>query len=504
MRRKSPRMRIKLIGLIPFILMLMCCEDRHSLEIEIIKPVDGANLRRDVTIEVDVQNNDDVSAVDIYIDDELFRELTQPPWKTTWNTRDTENGSHTIKCKGRDVSDNEKVSPSIEVIVENTLISAIFTNDWICTNCDRGVLFVSAPDGTLLGEASWTGNDTVRIFPTHTTRPDTGRINVTTIRHDGLGNILVTTYMEVPGGERIKYKGLPRAYLNDFEYMVFQLSNIPTHNGWSISNGFADAWAYPSVMGASVNTRNYMDEVSVYLQLSNTSVGTQYLWLPNQVSGTVSLDLSSMSQASSQVIQFPPGGNQARSILTGYRNAESYYEAAYLLDRQRLFDSSNNTMTVHPPPGLMADYKTYMYFFEAGGWVYNTVFGEIPESFNKIQADLDFVSTSREAFEITTSGEFDQIKSLWRHNISGGTVDWNIYGPPDLTAYQLPILPSVAQEIFPQVQREQIVLLLADLIDYTELNSYDEVLETRFQTDGYFNEYVRESRTRSKSVSAGN
>ena len=479
--------------------LLLSCEDNRAPEIQIITPHAGSTLKRDVTIEVAVSDNYDLLRIEILIDGEVFAEMAGSPYRTTWNTREYENGPHMLQCKAIDTNGNETLSAGIEVTVANSLVSAIFSNNWICTACDRGVIFVTGKDGTLLGQASWTGNDTVRIQATHTTRPDTANIDVTTIRHDGLGNILVTTYLDVHGGDRLMYKGLPRVFLNDYEYMQFSFTNIPSHAGWSVSNGFADSWAYPDQIHASVNLRNFRDQVSVYLQLANTSGGTRYLWLENQDSGPVTLDLANLSQASSQVIQFPPGGDQARSILTGYRTAQSYYDAAYLLDRQRIFNFSDNTMTVHPPPALMADYKTYMYYFEAGGWIYNTVFGPIPEAFNKLQAELNIASGDKEDFVISTSGNFDQIRSLWRHTISTGTVDWNVYGPPDRPIYALPMLPSLAAEIFPQVQRDQVILILTDLIDYTELDSYEAVLNTRFQTAGYFNEYVRESRTRSKN-----
>ena len=481
-------------------MLLISCEDREAPSIDIITPHAGAILRRDVKIEISAQDNEDIQSIKLYLNDSLFHEFTGEPYIVTWKTQDFENGIYDLKGKATDANGNETLSKSVEVTVANTLVTAIFSRNWICNDCDQGVIFVTALDGTLLGQANWTGNDTVRMPATYTTRPDTGRINVTTLRNDGLGNILVTTYLDIPSGVRLKYKGLPRVFLNDYEYMRFYMTNIPSHSGWSISNGFSDTWSYPDSMGINVNVRNYMDEVSVYLQLANTSSGTRYLWLENQISGSITLDLSTLSQTSSRVIQFPPGGGgQARSILTGYRSLGSYYDAAYLLDRQRIYNFSSNTMTVHPPPSLMADYKTYMYYFDAGGWYYNTVFGAIPEAFNKLEADLNFISNNKNGFEVSTSGNFDQIKSLWRHAISSGTVEWNVYGPPELTAYSLPYLPSLAGQLFPRVVREQLVLISADLADYPELGSYDEVLEIRFGTEGYFNEYVHESLTRSKT-----
>jgi len=500
-RRNLKNSILSIIYALSLILMfpLISCEDRQAPDIDIITPHAGATLRRDVQIEISAHDNEDIQSLTLFLDDSLLHEFPGEPYKVTWNTRGFENGSYDLRGKATDANGNETLSKSVPVTIANTVVSAIFSKDWLCNDCAQGVIFVNRLDGTLLGQASWTGNDTVRMPPIYTTRPDTGRMNVTTMRNDGLGNILVTTYMDIPGGERLKYKGLPRVFLNDFEYMRFNMTNIPSHSGWSISNGYSDSWAYPDSIRASVNQRNYRDEVSVYLQLSNTSSGNRYRWLENQISGPIDLDLSALSPTSNRVIQFPPGGGErARSILTGYRTLGSYYDAAYLLDRSRIFNFNDYTMTVHPPPSLMADYKTYMYYYDAGGWNYNTVFGIIPEAFNKLEADLNFISNNKNGFEISTSGNYDQLKSLWRHSISSGTVEWNVYGPPELTRYSLPYLPSLAEEVFPQVIRQQVVLISVELTDYSELDSYDEVLETRFGTEGYFNQYVRESRTRVK------
>ena len=481
-------------------LLLFNCQKSNSGSLEIVKPGENATLRRTVNIEVHADGLDDIQSVQLFLDDEQLVELNAAPFKYAWNTRDFENGAHDLSAKAVILDGDDLRSDAVNVTISNTLVTGVFTNDWICNTCNQGALVVTDRHGSLLGQASWTGNDTVRLAAVNTTRPDTGYIDVTTVRYDGIGNISITTYLDIEGGDLLRYKGLPRVHLQAFDYMRFSFSNIPSHSGWSISNGFADVWVNPGQIQSSQNVRNYVGNASVYLQLSNTGTGSKYLWLPDQSSGTINVDLGNLAATSSRIIQYPSGISQSRAVLYGYLEEESYYSGTFLLDRRRIMDTAANTMTVHPPPSIMADYKTWMYYYADGGWFYNTVFGDIPESFNRTGADLDFTSAEKDNFEISTSGQFDQTRALWRHSRPSGNVDWNVYGSADRLSYSLPILPELVTDLFPDIHRDQMALVLVDLIDYSELETYRDVIDTRFHTGEYFNTYVRESRTRSKDA----
>jgi hypothetical protein len=486
------------------ILLFISCEEGVNPglpEISISSPLNNATVAGVTPISVLIADDNGIASVEFFLDGNLLETLHNEPYTANWNTLDYENGEHSLQCRAIDIDGNETLSNQIIVRVANALFTAKFVNNWLCDDCGTGVLFVQDLSGNLLGQASWDGNATVVIEDVNQSLSDSGRISVTTMRGDGYGNVNIATYLDLPRGEIWTFRGLPRVDLNFFQTIDFNIGSVPAHSGWSVSNAYAELWGFDTQIPAELSLKTYKAESGVYLRLSNTTNGTAYLWYDGLAPQSYDISLSNLLATTEHSVQFPSDAQEARTLLYGYTAAGDYSHGSFLLDRVR-FDPNTTTMRVHSPQSEMQDYRTYMYYFKNGGWNYNTVYGDIPRQFGSIDASMTFVSGSKNNFEITTTGTFDQIRSYWRYR-SGETVyTWNIVGRNDLTNYRVPDFPSLVAQFFPNMARSQFVLSKVELLDYPELTSNEEIWDIRFKWAGYFNQHISESRTRSKDYVA--
>ena len=496
-------MKLQWVGLIATLLLIGCQEGVNTSlpEISISSPLNNSTVAGVTSISALVADDEGIESVEFFVDGDLIETLHSEPFTASWNTLEYENGEHSLQCRAIDDAGNETLSNQVVVRVANVLFTAKYVNNWLCADCGAGVLFVQDMSGTLLGQSSWTGNATVVIEDLNQSPSDSGNISITTMRADGYGNVNIATYLDIPRGETWTFRGLPRVDLNFYQTIDFSISSVPSHTGWSVANAYAELWGFDTQIPAELSLKTYKAETGVYLRLSNTSNGTGYLWYDALQPQGYDISLSNLISTTEHSVQFPSDAQEARTLLYGYTVSGDYSHGSFLLDRVR-FDPNTTTMRVHTPQSEMQDYRTYMYYFKSAGWNYNTVYGIIPGQFETIDASMTFVSGSKNNYEITTTGTFDQIRSYWRFRSGESVYTWNIVGRNDLTNYRVPDFPSLVAQIFPTMLRSQFVLSKTELIDYPELTSNQEIWDIRFKWAGYFNEYISESRTRSKDYVA--
>lgn len=492
-------MKLQWLLLISIAFIWGCQEglDNNAPEIDISAPLNNSTVAGVTPIIALVADDEGIDKVEFYVDGELIASVQSEPFSTDWNTLEFENGEHSLQCLAIDEAGNESLSDQIIVRVANALFTGRFVNNWLCADCGPGILFVQDMSGNLLGQSSWTGNATVVIEDLNQSLSDTGNVSITTLRGDGYGNVNLATYLDIPRGEIWTFRGVPRVDLNFYQTIDFNLSLVPQHSGWSVSNAYAELWGEETEISTTLSLKTYKAETGVYLRLSNTSNGTGYVWYDDVEPQEYDVTLNNLKWPTEHSIQFPSGAQEARTLLYGYPVAGDYNNGSFLLDRVR-FEASSTTMRVYAPQSEMQDYRTYMYYFKDDGWTYNTVFGDIPSQFESIGARVTVVSGSKDSFEISTTGTFDQIRSYWRFRSGASVYTWNVFGRHDLKNYRVPGFPSLVSQYYPTMLRSQFLLSRIDLIDYPELTSNQEILDIRFKQPGYFNEHISESRTRSK------
>ena len=88
--------------------------------INLIEPTDGSVVYEIAPIKVQASDNDAVNRVEYYVGAELLGDVKIPPYTYFWNTTTIEDGSvRTLQCRAYDDNENEAISPSITVTVNN-------------------------------------------------------------------------------------------------------------------------------------------------------------------------------------------------------------------------------------------------------------------------------------------------------------------------------------------------------------------------------------------------
>jgi|SaaInlLV_10m_DNA_2_1039722.scaffolds.fasta_scaffold03963_3 hypothetical protein len=109
------------------ILIILCLNCENSEKPDTIRPIinlsspsDGSTVYEITPIKANVSDNEGIDRVEFYIGAQLVDTISDEPFTHYWNTTTINNGSiRTIQCRAYDTSDNEAISPSINVTINN-------------------------------------------------------------------------------------------------------------------------------------------------------------------------------------------------------------------------------------------------------------------------------------------------------------------------------------------------------------------------------------------------
>lgn len=122
---------------------------------------------------------------------------------------------------------------------------------------------------------------------------------------------------------------------------------------------------------------------------------------------------------------------------------------------------------------------------------------DLPDSFRKMDADFEFISTSPTNFEIQITGNYTGTGSYWSYNDGSREFNWRVWGPLD--SHTLPEFPDIFQSDFPDVSRESFNLEHANIGYRPQLeNNYNYLYEIISQSDDRFYDVIHEGYGRSK------
>ena len=477
--------------------LFMGCEeatDTTAPEVTITTPSDGAVLKDTILITALALDNEIVSHVEFYIDGQFSASDSIAPFEYAWVPSANDLGAHTLVCKAVDEAGNETLSDLITITIQSYLVTAIFTQDYLPAYAGTGLLFLSDESGVLLASATWTGNDTILVDHPIMTDPYLGEMSVTTVIMNTVSNVQISTNLAVPSGSIWTFKGaapVDRSISYDYD---LQLTNIPGYDGAILSTPNSSTIWSGGTVGSSISVEDYFPTSSLYLAFHNTALGTEYLWLPNVGNGSLSVDCSTRSTATSHTVNLSEPIGWGRGYLYGYKVGGDYYSGRYTLYQARYPDEGSGSFTFPAPESLMGDFQTYIYYADDDGSYCNQkVYGAIPSSISELNATLEIVTGSPNHFEVTTTGQFDQLRTSWRdtnHNY------WSIYGPSGTKSYSLPVLPVEMATLFPVFIPESLELIWVDLVDHDVVDSHAETLEILFETPGRFRDHIKVTRSR--------
>ncbi len=381
------------------------------------------------------------------------------------------------------------------------LFSASFTNDWLCEECGEGFIFISDSNGALLAQASWTGNASFEIEAPEGLAPIPSHITVTTAAIDQYGRMVLRTNLRIPTGSAWTFKGtsMSGSSIGDVE---IEFQNIPEGEGYTLSSPRSSRSSTGSLY-SPMSLGLYEDPSSIYLKVNNAFSDPTYIFVDDVSVGSRVVDLSNMSATGTQVLDLQGLASGTRVWLYGYPIAGSHYAERYLLDYVRFLNDPMASVVVSFPPGMFSDFRTSMYAYDYDNgdyYYYNSVYGDIPSSISKLDSDFDFVSTTPDDFQINpTNLNFDQIGSVWV--TAGYSHYWYVYSPVNVTHYSLPTLPSALTQANPTLESESFYLNWGDLMEYPELEGYEEVIDLLYNSSDYFYNVVSEYQARIKYYS---
>jgi|GEM_PF-3938597 len=93
--------------------------DTTEPQVSIVSPVDGSTVSDTVTVTASVADNRGISSVDFYLNGEILGTVQVEPYETSWDTRETGNGTHSLSCRATDTASNQSISETISVTVSN-------------------------------------------------------------------------------------------------------------------------------------------------------------------------------------------------------------------------------------------------------------------------------------------------------------------------------------------------------------------------------------------------
>jgi len=382
------------------------------------------------------------------------------------------------------------------------LFQANFTNDWLCADCGEGIIFFSETDGTFITMATWTGNASFDIPVPEGLSSVPDKFSVTTITGGGTYAYLYTN-LNIPIGSTWTWgNDNPEPDYDNQITAEFDFQNIPNHSGYILSSIWTYGASNSGTLSSPYNFNFYESPVDIYLKLNTEGSDPQFLWVNDVTGGTEQVDLSNLSATESQTIDLQGNSVGFRKYLYGYPTAGSRYSRRYTLDYGYSYDTTVAEIKVYYPPSTFSDYRTSQYFYDSDNnsefW-YQSVYGDIPNTFDKIDADFDFISTTPTNFQIsTTSSNFDQITSRWTQSGYDNYYYWRFYGPSDLTDYSFPSLPNSFLQQYTDFNIESFELSNADLVDHSELDSYEDILNILFNSSDNFYDVVNDFRARVK------
>jgi len=116
------------IALIPLLFFLFTCrepleEDTTPPTISVSSHSSGQTVGEIVIIKVTTDDNEGISKVELYINNELVLTVTESPFEFIWNTTKLEDGDYILKCISYDTSDNSTPSQPITLKVNNQSFS---------------------------------------------------------------------------------------------------------------------------------------------------------------------------------------------------------------------------------------------------------------------------------------------------------------------------------------------------------------------------------------------
>ena len=383
----------------------------------------------------------------------------------------------------------------------DNLITATFKNGY-CLPDFNCFLVVSDEDGEILADTSFQGDVSFNLSTDQNVNaPD--KINITLIGMDTWGQLAVTTNLSVDKGANWTWDNPHHDRPEIVGSSHYTFSNVSENNISRVvlsSNGRISRFSVSPTSTYSLSHYHLIEDVSI---MAYKQDGTAiYTILEDvQIEQTYNVDLSTFLPANYKIITNSTGEDSDNITLQAVDVDESViqYNRHRFTDRgyiEGLGWNTNGDFFVNYPSefskfGTGIGVGQY-YAVGEKSWFQST-WGDIPESVEKINADITLVKSDPLDFEVSTNGIFDQWSVSFADSLSN--INWTFYINPNISSASIPILPSSVYAEYPELSSAYFIMTSIGAVDYLCVDSYQEWLELYFSTDGYYSDFCPQYRS---------
>ena len=489
---------LPLLLILPLLIWIACEEAEETDTIPptviITSPQDGSIVSDSVEITCMSTDDKGVEMVELWVNGVStgVADSTEP-YSLKWITSDIEHGNYTIVVRAYDLNGNDADSNPIILTVSNQsdyrLFTATFNGEF--DSDATTIIFISDSDGNILADTSFIGDASFDLIADRTSDVPPDKINITTVSKV-LENIQISTNLginkgsnwtwynpyyepEVIGESFYTFSNIPA----DFYRVVLSSKGLRTRTSINESDTYSLSHYNNN---EEVVVMGYMnDGTALYKFVENVSVGE-----------THAVDFSVLQPTEQKVIINLTGEDCCLwNGLHGLYEDDSFIK----YNHYRLSNGGREGVDWDEDLNFIANYPPSFTKFHTGLTVgqYNTpgekdwyqrTFGDIPESVEKINADINVISSDIDNFEMDITGSYDQW-SISALNSTAG-LGWNIYVNPSITFGELPTFPASVNEIYPEIDRNGFIINRVSLVDWLCADNQEEWLEMHFSYDGYY------------------
>ena len=493
---------LPLLLILPLLIWIACEESEETDTIPptviITSPQDGSIVSDSVEITCMSTDDKGVEMVELWVNGVStgVADSTEP-YSLKWITSDIEHGNYTIIVRAYDLNGNAADSNPIILTVSNlsdyNLFTATFDGEF--DNTVTSFIFISDDNGNILADSGFIGDASFDLIADKSSNPPPDKINVTILTQKD-GYIDIQTNLGINKGSNWTwYNPYYEPEVIGESYYTF--SNIPAEFYRVVlsSKGLTNRTSINESDTYSLSHYNNNEDV-VIMGIMNDGTAL-YKFIENvSVSDTHSVDFSNFTQATQKIINNLTGEDCSSIHINGLFLDDSFVNYnRYGLNRGWNegidWNDENNFVVNYPPEFTKFRTKSYNGAPYSGTigektWV-QTITGDIPESIEKINADINVLSSDIEDFEMDLSGSYDQwtisaIDSLTNNR-------WDIFVNPSITSGRFPMLPQSVIDIYPDINRNSFEIVSVGMSDFLCAENQEEWHELYFNTDGYYGDF---------------
>jgi len=354
-------------------------------------------------------------------------------------------------------------------------------------------IFISDGDGNVLADSGFIGAASFELFADTSLSPPPDKIGVTTVTKVGEYYRIVTNLGIDKGSEWTWYN--PYYEPEEIGQSYYNFTNLPDNLFRVIisSNGRSRS-AYNDYDTYELSHYESLEDVLI-MGLLNDGSAIYKIVQGVSVGETHSVDFSGFSVANQIIMNNNSDLNCDYSRFYGYDSNDSFisykrHRLNYVGGEGISWDSNQNFIFNYPPE--FGKFRTQAYVGDpngtAGGknW-YQITTGEIPQTFEKIDADISVINSEINNFEMNLTGTFDQWEMELRRSRDTGDIDfWYVFVNPSINNGKLPSFPTSISNEYPELLRQDFIMNNVAVTDYLCAQNQEEWHELFFNTDGYY------------------